>query len=84
MDEDRTYLTVTILVHEAFEDKRDTSYEDEIITILKDEPRTLTELSKAMGYKAISKKLSRTVKYLNDTDEITSFVEERNVKYKVK
>ncbi|MBR2825764.1 MAG: putative DNA binding domain-containing protein [Solobacterium sp.] len=84
MDEERTYLTVTILVHEAFEDKRDTSYEDEIITLLKDEPRTLTELSKAMGYKAISKKLSRTVKYLNDTDEITSFVEERNVKYRVK
>ena len=66
MDDNRTYLSVTIPVHSYFapKDKRGDKkavYEKRIVEILKDEPLTMTELALAMGYKGITAKLTKTV-----------------------
>ena len=66
MDDNRTYLSVTIPVHSYFapKDKRGDKkavYEKRIVKILKDEPLTMTELALAMGYKGITAKLTKTV-----------------------
>ena len=54
MDDNRTYLSVTIPVHDFFyytngESDKKTSYEKEIIEKLKENPLTITELAHAMG-----------------------------------
>ena len=66
MDDNRTYLSVTIPVHSYFLPKnskmqKDADYKQKIIDSLKDTPLTLTGLSKAMGYKSISTKLKKAV-----------------------
>lgn len=66
MDDNRTYLSVTIPVHDFFyytngESDKKTSYEKEIIEKLKENPLTITELAHAMGYKGITAKLTKTV-----------------------
>lgn len=66
MDNNRTYLSVTIPVHKYFLDKSEKKdkksvYEKKITDALKDKPLTLTELALGMGYKGITKKLTKTV-----------------------
>ena len=66
MDDNRTYLSVTIPVHSYFLNKSEkndkkSAYEKKIIDALKDKPLTLTELAFAMGYKGITKKLTKAV-----------------------
>ncbi|MGN0077202.1 MAG: RNA-binding domain-containing protein [Coriobacteriales bacterium] len=67
MDEARSYLAVTIPVHEAFLPKRgaveerDAIFRGRILELLEEEPCSLTELAKRMGYKSISRRLSRAV-----------------------
>lgn len=66
MDDNRSYLSVTIPVHSYFLDKNEktdkkASYEKKIIDALKDKPLTLTELALAMDYKGITKKLTNTI-----------------------
>ncbi len=67
MDEERSYLSVTIPIHEAFVDKDDSGkkskqqYQAKILAALQDSPCNLTELASRMGYKSISKKLSTQV-----------------------
>lgn len=67
MDDNRTYLSVTIPVHSYFLNKSEkndkkSAYEKKIIDALKDKPLTLTELAFAMGYKGITSKLTKTAK----------------------
>lgn len=66
MDENRSYLSVTIPVHSYFLKKNEqtdkkATYEKKITDALKDKPLTLTELASAMSYKGITKKLTNTV-----------------------
>ncbi|MBO4794024.1 MAG: putative DNA binding domain-containing protein [Deltaproteobacteria bacterium] len=64
MDEERSFLAVTIPVHPHFlpkagkVDLRRQEYEERIFSALCDTSLTLTELAHAMGYRGISKKLS--------------------------
>lgn len=66
MDENRTYLTVTLPIHPYFMPKADVStkdivYREKILSALKGKKLSLGELSKAMGYKGITAKLSSAV-----------------------
>ena len=67
MDESRGYLTVRLGVHPAFRQKKngpsekDLAYRARIEEALVAGPLSLTELSRAMGYKSISKRLTSTV-----------------------
>ena len=66
MDDNRSYLSVTIPVHSYFLDKNEktdkkAAYKKKIIDALKDKPLTLTELALAMDYKGITKKLTNAV-----------------------
>ncbi len=67
MDEERSFLSVTIPIHPDFlprENKKAWAYEQRVLEALSEEPRTLTELARAMGYKGITKKLSTVVEQL--------------------
>ena len=67
MDENRGYLTVRIGVNPAFlpepptMDQSEMEYHRRIEEALAGGPLSLSELSRALGYKAISKKLTRTI-----------------------
>lgn len=66
MDEQRTYLSVTIKVHPYFSQKTKTEtkyaeYEKKLAECLQKEPMTLSELAEAMGYKGITKKMRDAV-----------------------
>ncbi|MCR5609138.1 MAG: putative DNA binding domain-containing protein [Lachnospiraceae bacterium] len=66
MDENRTYLSVTIPIHNYFNKAKKSSnkndaYEKKILASLKNKPLNLTELASSMGYKGITAKLKRTV-----------------------
>lgn len=67
MGDQREFLSVTIPVHPYFLKKKETrtikkdEYENRILDALGSGPLLLSELATAMGYKGISKKLTRTV-----------------------
>ncbi len=64
MNESRDYLSVTIPVHPYFLPKtalKESEYQEKILSVIGSESMSLNELSKAMGYKGITKKLSQTV-----------------------
>ena len=64
MDDERSFLSVTIPVHPHFQpitDAHKSAYEERILQALSYEPLSLTDLAHAMGYKGITKKLSTTV-----------------------
>ena len=67
MDDNRTFLTVTLSVHPYFLPKaarssKGTEYQQRIIAALSPKPLSLNELSKAMGYAGITAKLSAAVR----------------------
>lgn len=67
MDEDRSYLSVTIPVHPYFAPKtikKTCDYETRVMQTLQGEHLSLTDLAHALGYKGISKKLRDTVESL--------------------
>ncbi|WP_165052662.1 MULTISPECIES: RNA-binding domain-containing protein [unclassified Adlercreutzia] len=72
-DEQRGFLSVAIPVHPAFAPKQKAGsekarlYEQRILDALEQGDLTLTDLARAMGYKGISKKLSKTVEALEAT-----------------
>ena len=80
MDENRSYLSVIIPVHEKFLDKKDDSYENKIIDILKQEELSLTELAFKMGYKGISAKLRNEVNDLIKQKRIFYCLDDKNKK----
>ena len=60
MDQDRQYLSVIIPVHRYFLPKsvnKTVGYESGIMEILASGSMTITEISRKMGYKGITKKL---------------------------
>ena len=80
MDEERRYLSVVIPVHESFLTKKDNSYEDRIIDLLRKEHLSLTELAIKMGYKGISAKLRDTVNSLIRQKRVFYVLDENNKK----
>ena len=70
MDADRGYLTVIIPVHPEFVSDKKMDYEKRVLEKLAEEPMNITDLSKAMGYKGITKKLSSTIDGLLKTGQI--------------
>ena len=66
MDENRSYLSVTIPVHPYFAEEKHISekteaYRSRIIEALKEKPLSKNELAKVLGYKGISAKLTAEV-----------------------
>lgn len=73
MDEQRSYLSVTIPVHPAFlpaGQERARRYEERVLQALSGGGMSLTELAHAMGYRGITQKLSRTVDALVATGRL--------------
>ena len=75
MDDNRTYLTVTLPVHPYFLPEEDTNpkeiaYRERLISALKGRKLSTNELAKAMGYKGITAKLSATVEKMLETGEL--------------
>ena len=69
MDDNRTFLSVTLPIHSYFLTKseinpKELEYRDRIFSALKGKTLSMNELAKAMGYKGISAKLSTTIERL--------------------
>ena len=69
MDENRGYLAISLPIHPLFAPNSKKAigaslYVDAILRELDSDPLTLTELSQALGYRGISKKLRDTVEAL--------------------
>lgn len=74
-DQDRQFLSVIIPVHPDFvqnkgEQTKEDAYIKEILECLQDEPLSLTQLAKKMGYKGITSKLRRTVDKLKNLKKL--------------
>ena len=83
MDDNRSYLSVTIPVHSYFTDSsgrndKKVLYEKKITDALKNSPLTMTELAAAMGYKGITRKLKDTVNEMLGRKEIFKVAGEGN------
>ena len=86
MNPERDYLSVTILKHESFlpsgiEEKK--AFQNKILSVLgkKEDAKTLTEISNALNYKSISKKLSDTVHEMEINNIILKTVIGSSIKY---
>ena len=87
MNKERDYLSVFIAIHPNFiadltKSKKHSDYEERIINALKSQPLSLTELASALGYKGISKKLSKTVENLIDEGKISRIISDSAAKLK--
>ena len=80
MDEDRSFLSVVIPVHDKFLDKKEDTYENKILGILKQEELSLTELALKMGYKGISAKLRNSVNSLIRQKRVFYILDDNNKK----
>lgn len=88
MDNNRTYLSVTLPVHPYFSinnkyNDKEQEYQSKILKELKNKNLTKSELSNVLGYKAISKKLSKTLDNMEKTKMISKIIEGSSVKYSV-
>ena len=88
MDENRSYLSVTIPVHSYFldgnePDEKEVMYWNQIKDTLRDRPMSMNELAKAMGYKGITAKLSRTIESMLGVGVIEKCLVGSYVKLKV-
>ena len=87
MDENRSYLSVTIPVHPYFRNENPISeklaeYRSRIIERLSEKPHSKNELAKALGYKGISSKLSSEVDKMISENLITEVIEGGRIKFK--
>ena len=80
MDEDRNFLSVVIPVHDKFIDKKEDSYGNKIVDILKQEELSLTELAIKMGYKGISAKLRDSINNLIRQKRVFYCLDDNNKK----
>lgn len=88
MDDSRTYLQVTLPVHSYFNPNKNISskikeYEKRIIDVITDNPMSKNEISKSLGYKCISKKLSKTIEDMNIRGIIQRKIIGNSIKYTV-
>ncbi|MBQ0071684.1 MAG: hypothetical protein KBS81_07500 [Spirochaetales bacterium] len=86
MDKDRGYLSVTIPIHPNFAPKgkkveKSSLYEERIREAIALEPMTLSDISRTLGYKSISKKLSSKVKEMSDRKDIGTCIQNGSIKY---
>ena len=87
MNPERDYVSVTIPVHEYFlksKKNKKEQYAERVIEHLREEPISITDLARSMGYKGITKKLKDTIEILCDTERIVRVTLGREVKYKRK
>jgi ATP-dependent DNA helicase RecG len=89
MDENRSYLSVTIPVHSSFLNEKNVSdkhisYVNKITDAVGNDSLTLSEIAKRMGYKGITKKLSTTVANVSDEGPLEKIIVGTTVKYRVK
>ena len=70
-------------INKDSEDSKKKDYEKTIVRILSNNPLSLTELAKEMGYKGITKKLSDTVNTLYNNDVLRKEVYDNSIKYVV-
>ena len=69
MDDERRYVSITISINKLFINRENTDlseYEQRVVNSLRQTPLNITEISKCLGYKFISKKLTDTVSKLCD------------------
>ncbi len=81
MDPDRSCLSVVIPVHEEFiskAEKKQNQYQEKIRAAIGQNLMTLTEISTAMGYKGITKKLRDSVNAMVVSGTLDQFIEERS------
>lgn len=67
MDPERHFLSVTIPIHTAFQSRKSgksADYEQKILDVIGGDTLSLTEISKAMGYKGITKRLRNAVLHM--------------------
>ena len=83
MDPERTYVSIIIPIHREFltekTNRKRALYEELIEEHLSKRPLTPTELARAMGYRSISAKLSRTVKSMADRGKINRSISDGSV-----
>lgn len=86
---DRDYLSVVIPVHPYFTkkdrkmQKRDL-YEQAVLNAVNDGTLTLSDISRAMGYKGISKKLSQTVQSMSASGKLRADIDGQTILYRKK
>ena len=88
MDNNRTYLSVTLPIHPYFSSKnkisdKEQEYQNKVLNSLSGKTLSMNELAKEMGYKGISKKLSKTIEILTKTGKINKIVVGSYVKFQV-
>ena len=86
MDENRSYLSVTIKIHPAFLQKpgKQEEYRKRIMDAIGSDSLCLFEIAGRMGYKGITAKLSRTVAEMVNAGRIGKTVEGKTIKYMAK
>ena len=89
MDEDRSYLSVTIPVHSYFssktaESKKESDYQKRILNALGKNAYSRNELATAMGYKGISAKLTSAIEKMLQSGELENTIVGARVKIKRK
>lgn len=89
MDPERSYLSVMIPIHPAFVEKQNADktavYQTRILKALESDALTLTELSRKMGYKGITKKLRTTVDNMQRTGMIAQSMDaDKSIRYRRK
>lgn len=83
MDEERSFLSVTIPIHSYFlntSSDKNSAYRQTILEQLRTAPMNRTELAKALGMKGISKKLSTAVEQLMAEGKVVQIVVDGGVK----
>ena len=83
MDEERSFLSVTIPIHPYFlntSSDKNSAYRQTILEQLRTAPMNRTELAKALGMKGISKKLSAAVEQLMAEGKVVQIVVDGGVK----
>ena len=85
MNPERDFLSVIIPIHEAFYGKsikaeKQLDYQEKILELCTDEHGlTLTELSRAMGYKGITAKLRNTTENLINLGQLARSTNKRKI-----
>lgn len=85
MNPERDYVSVIIPVHSYFlksSDSKAEKYYEKILEILKDRELTLTEISTAMDYKGITKKLRNSLEYLCETGSVERIASGSDIRYR--
>lgn len=88
IDPERKYISISIPVHSNFKPKtgktKQLDYSNKVLSLIEDNSLTLTEISKEMGYKGITKKLKYALDSLVEMGMAECYLKERDVLYRKK